>query len=78
MQRMLDDGVSTRRGVMNAHLERPYLSEADRGRLTESERAQERGVILPLAPSMTASQVNDVCHALSVAIQAAANNRHSR
>src|SRR5205823_88176 len=30
MQRMLDDGVSTRRAVMNAHLERPYRSEATR------------------------------------------------
>ena len=29
MQRMLDAGVSTRRGVMNAHLERPYQSDGE-------------------------------------------------
>ena len=72
MQRMLDDGVSTRRGVMNAHLERPYLSEAGRANLLVSERAQERGVILPLAPSMTSSQVSEVCERLADAIRSTA------
>ena len=33
MQQMLDDGISTRRGVMNAHLELPYQSEARPHRL---------------------------------------------
>jgi perosamine synthetase len=68
MQRMLDAGVSTRRGVMNAHLERPYRSEADRALLPRSEQAQRQGLMLPLAPSMTASQVQDVCDSLAAAI----------
>ena len=38
MQHMLDAGVSTRRGVMNSHLERPYQSAAYRDRLPRSER----------------------------------------
>jgi dTDP-4-amino-4,6-dideoxygalactose transaminase len=69
MQRMLDGGVSTRRGVMNAHLERPYRSEAGRAHLPHSERAQQRGIILPLVPSMTASQVQEVCQALADALE---------
>jgi dTDP-4-amino-4,6-dideoxygalactose transaminase len=68
MQRMLDSGVSTRRGVMNSHLEPPYQVEGARARLPLSERAQQRGVILPLVPSMTASQVDEVCDALAAAL----------
>jgi dTDP-4-amino-4,6-dideoxygalactose transaminase len=69
MQRMLDAGVSTRRGVMNAHLERPYAPGASQARLPLSESAQQRGVILPLAPSMTVSQVEDICDALAAALE---------
>lgn len=77
MQRMLDEGVSTRRGVMNAHLETPYLSTGGEVNLPVSERAQHRGVILPLAPSMTVSQVSDVCERLAGAILATAGKRSS-
>ena len=55
MQRMLDAGVSTRRGVMNAHLEASYASAPPR-RLPHSEEAQQRGVILPLMPDMDRSR----------------------
>jgi dTDP-4-amino-4,6-dideoxygalactose transaminase len=72
MQRMLDSGVSTRRGVMNSHLERPYEAEGERARLPLSERAQQRGVILPLIPSMTASLVQEVCDTLAAALEPAA------
>ena len=69
MQRMLVDGVSTRRGVMNAHMEGAYLSDGVRARLPRSERARERGIILPLVPSMSTSQVQEVCDILSAAIE---------
>jgi dTDP-4-amino-4,6-dideoxygalactose transaminase len=71
MQRMLDEGISTRRGVMNAHLERPYQS-ATGPQLPHSERAQHRGLILPLVPSMTASQVQQVCDRLAAALESKA------
>jgi perosamine synthetase len=63
MQRLLDEGISTRRGVMCAHREPAYgpgtwtcrggtsCCECPGGRCTrlvESERAQDDGVILPL------------------------------
>src|SRR3954467_9006693 len=66
MQRMLDEGISTRRGVMNSHLERPY--QDGEASLPVSERAQIRGVILPLSPSMTAEQVGEVCDRLAEAM----------
>jgi dTDP-4-amino-4,6-dideoxygalactose transaminase len=69
MQRMLDDGVATRRGVMNAHLERPYRSEANRAQLPRSEHAQMHGLILPLVPSMTASQIEMICESLEAALE---------
>jgi perosamine synthetase len=68
MQLMLDAGVSTRRGVMNAHLELPYQSDGRRTDLSHSEHAQQRGVILPLAPAMTVSQVHYVCDQLAAAV----------
>jgi dTDP-4-amino-4,6-dideoxygalactose transaminase len=67
MQRMLERGVSTRRGVMNSHLERPYKA-ASRAALPRSERVQRQGVILPLIPLMTSSHVEEVCDALAAAM----------
>jgi dTDP-4-amino-4,6-dideoxygalactose transaminase len=69
MQHMLEHGVSTRRGVMNSHLERPYLNDGTRDRLPVSERAQQHGLILPLIPSMTPLQVREVCDALAAALE---------
>jgi perosamine synthetase len=77
MQRLLDGGVSTRRGVMNAHLERPNRSSSGRTDRCRSERAQQRGLILPLAPGMTPSQVQIVCAALAGAIEAAPPVSHA-
>jgi perosamine synthetase len=47
MQFLLDRGVQSRRGIMCAHREKPY--QRARGyELPESERAQDRNIILPL------------------------------
>jgi perosamine synthetase len=69
MQRLLEEGISTRRGVMNAHLERPYRQEAASAHLPRSERAQQRGLILPLVPSMTPSQVQHICRSLERSVR---------
>ncbi|MCX6841821.1 MAG: DegT/DnrJ/EryC1/StrS family aminotransferase [candidate division WOR-3 bacterium] len=62
MQSMLDAGVATRRGIMNAHLEPAYRSEpwkcahgqsGDCACLQESEQAQKQSIILPLFHQMT-------------------------
>lgn len=57
MQRLLDHGVSSRRGVMNAHREAPYRGQ---WRLPISEWAQDRHVVLPLFPSMTDHEIDRV------------------
>ncbi|MDV2996532.1 MAG: GDP-perosamine synthase [Chroococcidiopsis sp. SAG 2025] len=56
MQAMLDAGISTRRGIMCAHREEAYQSEAwscGSDRLIESEEATDRAIILPLFHQMT-------------------------
>ena len=70
MQRLLDEGVSTRRGVMNSHLEAAYARDSQGVSLPNSERAQQRGIILPLVPAMSVEQVRSVCDRLAVALDA--------
>jgi dTDP-4-amino-4,6-dideoxygalactose transaminase len=55
MQRLLDSGISTRRGVMCAHLEAAYLSPTPTAieSLSNSEDCTRRGLMLPLFPGMT-------------------------
>ena len=77
MQRMLDEGIATRRGIMCAHLEPAYgdatawrcaQSDCKPGgicpNLVESERAQSEGVILPLFSEMTDAQQDRVAVAI--------------
>jgi len=77
MQRMLDEGIATRRGIMCAHLEPAYSDPATwrcaqkecrpGGKcpnLTESERAQNQGIILPLFSQMSEDQQDRVAVAL--------------
>ena len=71
MQIMLDAGISTRRGIMCTHREPSYSIEAwscgtdgdacdcEQGkckRLSESEQAQDRAIILPLFHQLTEQQ----------------------
>ena len=53
MQRMLDAGISTRRGIMCAHREMAYADSPIRHRLQESERAQDECILLPMYHQLT-------------------------
>jgi perosamine synthetase len=59
MQALLDRGISTRRGIMNAHREPAYSLGSALGdyragsTLVQSERMQDRAIILPLFHEMT-------------------------
>ena len=73
MQRMLDGGVSTRRGIMNAHREASYPAGAWRaapGGLRRSEEAQDTGVALPLFHDMTRHEQDRVVESLARAVAA--------
>jgi dTDP-4-amino-4,6-dideoxygalactose transaminase len=64
MQRMLDAGVSTRRGIMCSHREPAYGGQAPAWPLPHSEQAQDRGLLLPLFPGFTDEQQQRVADAL--------------
>ena len=52
MQALLDRGISTRRGIMNAHQEPAYAS-AERRSLPHSEAARDNVILLPLHHGLT-------------------------
>ena len=63
MQAMLDRGISTRRGVMPIHRERPYADA--KWKLPESERAADQCIILPLYDQMTDDDQDYVIEAIA-------------
>ena len=67
MQRMLDAGISTRRGAMNAHREAAYPAGTWRaaGSLQESEAAQDAAVVLPLFHQLTEADQDRVADELA-------------
>ncbi|PZV11946.1 MAG: aminotransferase DegT [Pseudanabaena sp.] len=79
MQEMLDQGLATRRGIMNTHREPAYQKEAwscgiapkncncEAGtcdRLVESEKAQDTVILLPLFHQMTEQDQDRIVQAL--------------
>lgn len=86
MQRMLDDGIATRRGIMCAHREPAYgdpsswrCAQAQCNpsphcpNLIESEKAQDFGIILPLFSQMTERQQERVVDSLRAVCSANVN-----
>ena len=72
MQRMLDEGVATRRGVMNAHREASYPPHTWRtapGGLANSEQASQAVLVLPLFHEMTLHDQERVVTALAHALR---------
>jgi dTDP-4-amino-4,6-dideoxygalactose transaminase len=69
MQRMLEAGISTRRGVMCSHLEPAYAhTAASVGSLDVSERIQNSGVILPLHEYLTDADLERIVAELAQAV----------
>lgn len=68
MQKMLDRGVATRRGIMCAHLERAYAHHELRFPLPESERAHRGCILLPLFHQMTEDMQEQVVSSLKAAL----------
>lgn len=85
MQSMLDDGIATRRGIMNAHREpayppgtwacaaEPHQCACPPGtcaRLSESEQAQEHAIVIPLYVPMDEADQQRVADSLRKALRA--------
>jgi dTDP-4-amino-4,6-dideoxygalactose transaminase len=64
MQRMLDSGVATRRGIMCIHREEAYAGLPQLFPLPESEQAQDSCILLPLFPGLTPAMQAKVVTAL--------------
>jgi len=62
MQRLLDQGVASRPGIMNAHQEPPYQGHPFP--LPHSEAARAQVVLLPMYQDLTAEQVETVAQRL--------------
>ncbi|MFM7105362.1 MAG: DegT/DnrJ/EryC1/StrS family aminotransferase [Flavobacteriales bacterium] len=60
MQRMLDSGVSTRRGIMTSHRETAYTKRDGITSLPITEDACDRSIIIPLFVPMSDDDVNTV------------------
>jgi dTDP-4-amino-4,6-dideoxygalactose transaminase len=60
MQRMLDAGVSTRRGIMTSHRETAYVKRNGIISLPVTEDACDRSIIIPLYVPMSDDDVNTV------------------
>ncbi|MBF0589761.1 MAG: DegT/DnrJ/EryC1/StrS family aminotransferase [Magnetococcales bacterium] len=84
MQAMLDEGISTRRGIMCIHREKSYPPDVWRSKrgvcddmqkgcidLRESEQAQDRTLLLPLFHEMRDEQQARVVQTLAQAVEAA-------
>ncbi len=65
MQALLDRGISTRRGVMPIHREKPYADPRWDAVLPETNRAADRTIILPLFDEMTDDDQDFVCDAVN-------------
>lgn len=60
MQRMLDAGISTRRGIMNAHKETAYKIEYENVKLPLSEDAANNSIMIPLYIPMSDDDITKV------------------
>jgi perosamine synthetase len=64
MQNLLDQGIATRRGIMCAHREGPYLADKPRHDLRQSELAQDHSILLPIYAQMLDDDQVRVANAL--------------
>jgi dTDP-4-amino-4,6-dideoxygalactose transaminase len=71
MQELLDRGISTRRGIMNIHVEKAYADGASHripGSLERSLAAQQHAIILPLFVQMRDSELTWVADAVKATV----------
>lgn len=64
MQKLLNHGIATRRGIMCSHREAPYTHDRQRHDLRQSELAQDRSILLPIYAQMTDDDIEQVGTAL--------------
>jgi len=78
MQRLLDQGIATRRGIMLAHEEPAYGTSQPREPLCSSETASRRSVLLPLYPGMSDQEQEAVIEGLLAPLQACVDSAEAQ
>lgn len=68
MQKMLDDGIATRRGIMTSHRETAYKAECAGLSLPVSEKAADNSIILPLFVPMEQADIEKVIESFKMSI----------
>jgi perosamine synthetase len=68
MQKLLDQGIATRRGIMCSHREAPYSGDGPRRDLRQSERAQDHSILLPIYAQMSTDDQVRVADTLKKAL----------
>lgn len=68
MQKLLDEGISTRRGVMTSHRESAYAEECKGLSLPASEDAADRSIIIPLYVPMSQEEIDYVIYHIRKAV----------
>lgn len=68
MQKLLDRGIASRRGIMCSHRERPYANAVQRHDLPQSELAQDRAILLPIYAQMKDEDLELVAATLRVEV----------
>jgi dTDP-4-amino-4,6-dideoxygalactose transaminase len=68
MQRLLDKGIATRRGIMCGHREAPYVNGKQRHDLRQSELAQDHSILLPIYAQMSEDDLACVADGLRMAL----------
>jgi perosamine synthetase len=64
MQKLLDQGIATRRGIMCSHREPPYAEVEQHHDLRQSELAQDHSILLPIYSQMSEDDQVHVANAL--------------
>jgi perosamine synthetase len=70
MQKLLDRGIATRRGIMCSHRETPYANDVRRHSLRQSELAQDHTILLPLFVQLSEDQQVYIAEILRKELQA--------
>jgi perosamine synthetase len=74
MQKLLDAGISSRRGIMTAHRETAYKTDYAGVALPVSEDAADRSIILPLYIPMQQADIDKVIENFRILVSAAEIN----
>ena len=63
MKYLLDNGVASRPGIMNAHTEKPFFDVG--WNLENSEKARDEVILLPLFVGMEEKDIEKICHLIN-------------